>query len=64
MEFLRKLDFPVRVFGALYDREYGRQNLSNECWWGIKAFLDGSIGSRSAAHEGWAQDNLKFTRKL
>ncbi len=61
MEFLRKLDFPVRVFGALYDREYGRQNLSNECWWGIKAFLDGSIGSRSAAHEGWAQDNLKFT---
>ena len=61
MEFLMKIGFPVRVFGALYDREYARQNLTKERWWGIKAFLDGSIGSRSAAHEGWAPDNLKFS---
>lgn len=61
MEALRTMNFPVRVFGALYDREYAGQNLTANHWWGIKAFLDGSIGSRSAAHDGWNRENLKFS---
>ena len=63
MEALKGLDFPIRVFGALYDREYTNQDLSSSGWWGIKTFLDGSIGSRSAAHTGWNQFNLKFSNE-
>lgn len=61
MEVIKSWDFPARVFGALYDREYAEQDLTNRNWWGIKIFLDGSIGSRSAAHYGWTKGNLKFT---
>ncbi len=63
MEVLKTMEFPVRVFGALYDHNYAEQDLTNKGWWGIKIFLDGSIGSRSAAHEGWALENLKFTKE-
>lgn len=61
MGALNRMNFPVRVFGALYDREYSGHDLSASSWWGIKTFLDGSIGSRSAAHEGWERENLKFS---
>lgn len=61
MEALCKIKYPVNVHGTLYDRDYSGQDLSGNGWWGIKAFLDGSIGSRSAAHEGWDTSNLKFS---
>lgn len=61
MGAIKESSFPVRVFGTLYDREFNGQDLSSRDWWGIKTFLDGSIGSRSAAHRGWDQKNLKFS---
>lgn len=63
METLKSMGFPVRVLGALYDREYENNDLTDAGWWGIKTFLDGSIGSRSAAHDGWRSENLKFSKE-
>lgn len=51
---------PIRVFQTLYGRDFKGQPHSGPMAWGIKTFLDGSIGSGSAAHEGWEQSNLKY----
>lgn len=51
----------LRVYQLMYDREYNDDQLNAPLSWGIKMFLDGSIGARSAAHNGWDAENLKFT---
>lgn len=52
---------PLRVFQLIYDREYHDYPLNSALSWGIKMFLDGSIGARTAAHRGWDGANLKYT---
>lgn len=61
--FLGSGEIPLRVFQLIYDNEYDGSQLSSSYSWGIKMFLDGSIGSRTAAHNGWDQNNLKFTHE-
>lgn len=51
---------PIRVFQLIYGNEYRREELNDEFSWGVKLFLDGSVGSRTAAHEGWDISNLKY----
>ncbi|MDS0256932.1 amidohydrolase [Thermoplasmatales archaeon AK] len=60
MNMISSMRTRIRFFGCLYDREYrpGREFSRTE--WGIKCFLDGSIGARTAAHRGWSMENLKF----
>lgn len=52
---------PIRVFQLMYDREYSGEALNSNLSWGVKMFLDGSIGSRTAAHKGWDERNLKYS---
>ncbi len=52
---------PIRVFQLIYGSEYGGEALNNRLSWGVKLFLDGSVGSRTAAHEGWDSANLKYS---
>lgn len=52
---------PLRVFQLMYDSEYSGEPLDTPDSWGVKMFLDGSIGSRTAAHEGWDTRNLKYS---
>ena len=52
---------PLRIFQLIYGREFSGEPLNMEYSWGVKMFLDGSIGSRTAAHEGWDSENLKFS---
>lgn len=58
---VNNMDLPIRIFHIIYDREYSGQSLNLPLSWGIKMFLDGSVGSESAAHEGWDSANLKFS---
>ncbi len=51
---------PIRIFQLIYGNEYGGEALNSEFSWGVKMFLDGSVGSRTAAHEGWEASNLKY----
>ncbi len=60
---LERDKLPLRVFKLIYDREYAGKSLSDYYSWGVKMFLDGSIGSRTAAHSGWSQENLKFSNE-
>ncbi|WP_449461706.1 amidohydrolase [Tardisphaera miroshnichenkoae] len=53
------LNPPIRVYRSIYADEYF-EGFRGELSWGVKAFLDGSIGARSAAHEGWPDSNLKM----
>lgn len=55
----RKL--PLRVFSTIYDREATTALAYPDNMWGIKIFLDGSVGSMSAGHEGWPGNNMKFS---
>ncbi|MGC8614823.1 MAG: amidohydrolase [Thermoprotei archaeon] len=50
---------PIRAYRSIYvDNYFG--GFGGETAWGVKAFLDGSIGAMTAAHEGWPDSNLKF----
>lgn len=60
-EAISGMSLPVRVISIIYDRSFDSQKDGTERIWGSKVFLDGSIGSLSAAHEGWPEENLKFT---
>ncbi|MDP7976193.1 MAG: amidohydrolase [Thermoprotei archaeon] len=53
------LNPPIRVYRSIYADEYF-EGFQGESSWGVKAFLDGSIGARTAAHEGWPDSNLKM----
>ncbi|MEM0136125.1 MAG: amidohydrolase family protein [Thermoplasmatales archaeon] len=54
-----RLENRIRIFRTVYDREmFQGIGVNNGNDWGIKTFLDGSIGARTAAHEGWARKNL------
>ena len=59
---IEKLPIPIRVFQIIYDRVYSGQHLNGPSSWGIKIFLDGSVGSETAAHDGWNESNLKFSQ--
>lgn len=49
----------IKVFRIVYDREiFPGIGVGQIMDWGIKTFLDGSIGARTAAHEGWNRENL------
>lgn len=60
LSLVRKMNPPLRIFHMIYGSEYGGQDLSGPDSWGIKLFLDGSIGAKTAAHGGWA-GNLKIS---
>lgn len=49
----------MNVVKSIYADEYyeGFKSATN---WGVKTFLDGSIGAMTAAHQGWAKSNLKM----
>lgn len=63
LQVMAEMDLPIRVYYAIYDREYENQDLSGSYAWGVKTFLDGSIGSKTAAHDGWPDENLKFSNQ-
>ncbi|MEM0157663.1 MAG: amidohydrolase family protein, partial [Thermoplasmataceae archaeon] len=47
------------IFRTVYDREiFDGIGITNQQDWGIKTFLDGSIGARTAAHGDWPAENL------
>ncbi len=49
----------IRIFRTLYDRDmFKGVGIGTDTDWGIKTFLDGSIGALTAAHEGWDGKNL------
>ncbi len=54
------LNPPIRVYKSIYADEYF-EGFGGELSWGVKAFLDGSIGAKTAAHEGWPDSNLKMS---
>ncbi|MEM3676081.1 MAG: amidohydrolase [Thermoplasmataceae archaeon] len=60
MSLISSMKTRIRFYRCLYDRDYtpGREFSSTE--WGIKCFLDGSIGAGTAAHKGWPRENLKM----
>lgn len=58
-ELLNSGNIPIRVFQLVYRSEYSGEPLNSPLSWGVKMFLDGSVGSRTAAHEGWDATNLK-----
>lgn len=60
-EILRGRGLPVRVFTIVYDRDFNGAETYSDHTWGIKTFLDGSIGSVSAAHKDWPDSNMKFS---
>ena len=60
---IKPLPLPVRVFRTIYGRSLDNRPMSDENSWGVKIFLDGSVGSGTAAHEGWPLDNMKFSRE-
>lgn len=49
------------VSRAIYDHEYSSEYTKSPGRWGIKMFLDGSIGALTAAHRGWESSNLKMS---
>lgn len=49
------------VTRALYDYEYDGRFTSSGDRWGIKMFLDGSIGAHTSAHRGGGESNLKIS---
>lgn len=51
---------PVSVIPMVYERELG--GAIDFASWGVKVFLDGSIGSQTAAHSGWPEENLKMSK--
>jgi len=57
-----EVSLPIKVAKSIYADEYfdGFQTGTN---WGVKTFLDGSIGSMTVAHAGWKKDNLKMNLK-
>ncbi len=57
------MEKPIHVSRVIYDHQYFDGFERNSGRWGVKTFLDGSIGSLTAAHIGWEPDNLKFDRK-
>ncbi|KAA8921947.1 MAG: amidohydrolase [Thermoplasma sp.] len=58
-----KLRTGVRIFKAIYSDDLFHGFGSHPYDWGVKTFLDGSLGSRTAAHEGWDMKNLKMDRQ-
>ncbi len=49
----------IRIFRTVYDREiFDGIGVGHQQDWGIKTFLDGSIGARTAAHRDWPAKNL------
>lgn len=54
-----KINQPILVKKMIYDNElfddFGRSIHED---WGVKTFLDGSIGAFTAAHKGWNKKNL------
>lgn len=61
MEMLEQELLPIRIFNTIYAREVENSQMHYDRMWGIKIFLDGSIGSVSAAHKGWPDSNIKFS---
>lgn len=53
----------VRVKLAVYTEDFDQRMVRNENFWGVKVFLDGSIGSATAAFSGWESDNLIYTER-
>lgn len=53
----------IMVKRVVYDYAYTSDYKKSRDRWGIKTFLDGSIGSLTAAHNGWNENNLKFNRE-
>ncbi len=54
-----KISNKIRIFRTVYDREvFNGLGVGNSQDWGVKTFLDGSIGARTAAHGDWPAGNL------
>lgn len=49
------------VSRAIYTEDFFGGFRRNMGRWGIKLFMDGSVGSLTAAHKGWAEENLKYS---
>ncbi|BAB60081.1 hypothetical protein [Thermoplasma volcanium GSS1] len=57
----KNIKTPLKIYKVLYsDSIFDKFGTSSQNDWGIKAFLDGSLGSRTAAHKGWDASNLKM----
>jgi|GEM_PF-677374 predicted amidohydrolase YtcJ len=57
---LRKMNTSIKFYKVIFDRDYDTRVrfLDNE--WGIKSFLDGSVGAGTVANLGFPNDNLKM----
>jgi predicted amidohydrolase YtcJ len=60
----RSLSLPIKVRLAVYESEFDAQMTKDSRFWGVKLFLDGSIGARTAAVSGWPKENLIFREEL
>ncbi|PYB68386.1 amidohydrolase [Thermoplasma sp. Kam2015] len=58
-----KIKIPIRIFKVIYSNELFDGFGADEFDWGVKEFLDGSLGSRTAAHGGWDERNLKMKER-
>lgn len=57
----RRIRSDVRIFRVIYAEDLFAGFGSDPSDWGVKTFLDGSLGARTAAHEGWDAKNLKMS---
>ncbi len=59
----RRIKSNVRIFKVIYAEDLFAGFGSDPSDWGVKTFLDGSLGARTAAHEGWDTKNLKMSEQ-
>jgi predicted amidohydrolase YtcJ len=56
--YMRLSSLPVDVKLCLYRDGFEERFKEDSMFWGVKLFLDGSIGAGTAAYSGWSEKNL------